>query len=340
MKKYLTVAVLSVLLTACGGGSDSGSPSTATNTNDKPTTTNPNTTPTNPTPTVDDSLVLKINNPNVGQTLLLGSNQVTNPNIQDAINNKKYFARFTYCGMKGSYEMCSSTRLGQFSFTIVKDSDKFLVKDLNIDKLVRVTAQGSNRPEIIPMEGGMVGVAEASLTPDKNNKNQYRLKIMPASTVETRLPSIDVAVQFNDNGKNLISFNSSFMMIAQQMDNQPNNWNQDMTKNGLMGNWIAYEPDYFLQIKNKSNLSVQNNSGVEGTSNFVVSGQGTFNGYYKEMSSGYVLGYTSDNKPLNQNLSNYEGVNGFSILAPNGQYALAYDFDNNNPYKQASLLFK
>ena len=58
------------------------------------------------------------------------------------------------------------------------------------------------------------------------------------------------------------------------------------------------------------------------------------------MSSGYVLGYTSDNKPLNQNLSNYEGVNGFSILAPNGQYALAYDFDNNNPYKQASLLFK
>ena len=59
MKKYLTVAVLSGLLTACGGGSDSGSPSTATNTNDKPTTTNPNTTPTNPTPTVDDSLVLK-----------------------------------------------------------------------------------------------------------------------------------------------------------------------------------------------------------------------------------------------------------------------------------------
>ena len=221
------------------------------------------------------------------------------------------------------------------------EASKQLVKDLNIDKLVRIKAVGDSRPEVIPMEGGMVGVSEATLTADKNKKNQYQFKVTAATSVEARIPQINVPVYFNDNGKNLISFDPSFTMIAQQMDNQPNNWNQDVTKNAIMGNWTTYEPDYFLQIKNKNNLLVQNNNGVEETSNFVINGQkGIFNGYYKGISSGYVIGYTSDNKTLNQDLSNYEGINGFAVLSPNGQYALEYDIDHAYPYKQASLLFK
>ena len=284
---------------------------------------------------------MKINNPSVGQLLSLNSTYTSNISLQDAINNKKYFARYAYCATRDSYGTCSFTRLGQLSFTLVKNGEQFLVKDLNIDKLVRIKAVGDSRPEVIPMEGGMVGVSEATLTADKNKKNQYQFKVTAATSVEARIPQINVPVYFNDNGKNLISFDPSFTMIAQQMDNQPNNWNQDVTKNAIMGNWTTYEPDYFLQIKNKNNLLVQNNNGVEETSNFVINGQkGIFNGYYKGISSGYVIGYTSDNKTLNQDLSNYEGINGFAVLSPNGQYALEYDIDHAYPYKQASLLFK
>ncbi len=334
MKKLLVLSVISILLTACGGGSSDGG-STPSNNQNNPPPVNPV-----PTPISDTDLILKINNPQVGQTLTLGSNQST-ANLIDTVNDKKYFARFAYCGVLGSYETCSSTRLGQLSFKLVKDGDKLLIKDFNIDKLVRIKAVGDSRPELTPMEGGSVGLAEATITPNKNYKNQYQLKILPASSVESRIPNIDIAVQFNDNGKNLISFDPGFLIIAQQMDSQPSNWTQDLTKNGIVGNWIAYEPDYFLQVKNKSNISIQNNTGAEGTSSFVVNGQqGVFNGYYKEMSSGYVIGYTSDNKTLNQNLSNYEGINGFTVLAPTGQYALEYDFDNDHPYKQASILFR
>ena len=284
---------------------------------------------------------MKINNPSVGQLLSLNSTYTSNISLQDAINNKKYFARYAYCATRDSYGTCSFTRLGQLSFTLVKNGEQFLVKDLNIDKLVRIKAVGDSRPEVIPMEGGMVGVSEATLTADKNKKNQYQFKVTAATSVEARIPQINVPVHFNDNGKNLISFDPSFTMIAQQMDSQPKNWNQDVTKNAIMGAWNTYEPDYFLQIKNINNLLLQNNNGAEGTSNFVINGQkGIFNGYYKGISSGYIIGYTSDNKPLNQDLSNYEGINGFAVLSPNGQYVLAYDIDNAYPYKQASLLFK
>lgn len=333
MKKLLALSISSILLTACGGGSDSGA------TKSTPTPTAPSIqTPT----TTNTEVNLKINHPDVGQTLLFQSNQPSSDLVQ-SLSNKKYFARFTYCNTSGYYETCTSTRFGQLSFTLVKDGDKFLLKDLNVDKLVRVQAYGTNRPEIITMPTGLVGIAEATLTPlpNSNSKNQYQLTIIPASSVETKLPTIKVAVNINDNGTNLVSFDPSFMMIAQQMDTPPANWSQDSNKNSLAGQWTAYEPDYHFKINRKINITLNTNQGVEGTSNFVVNHQGQiFNGYYKAMSSGFVVGYASDNKPLNNSLSNYRGVNGFTILAPNGQYALGYDFDINQPYKQVSLLFR
>ena len=74
MNKGLFVTAVSLLLTACGGGSDSGSSSS----------TNSNTTINNPTLSK-----LQVNSPEIGQILQLGS--TTSTDINSSIVDKKYY---------------------------------------------------------------------------------------------------------------------------------------------------------------------------------------------------------------------------------------------------------
>lgn len=328
MKKLLALSISSILLTACGGGSDSG----ATKSTPTPTT------PSIQTPTTK----LQINNPSIGQKLVFGNGALKADNIA----GKKYYARYAYCPTHCSV----GVNVGEMNFSLEKDGDNFKVSQnsVSVDKFGNIrffeNGQGGVEASYQPLPTGKAGLATSNLTVVDKATNRYKLTLKPAFSTETKLPQrVEIDVYFDDSGIHLAGADDDYIFVAQQMATTPKGWasNANADKNSLAGRWRAYEPDYHFKINRKINITLNTNQGVEGTSNFVVNHQGQiFNGYYKAMSSGFVVGYASDNKPLNNSLSNYRGVNGFTILAPNGQYALGYDFDINQLYKQASLLFR
>ncbi|WP_019519728.1 hypothetical protein [Faucicola boevrei] len=114
MKKLLALSISSILLTACGGGSDGG----ATKSTPTPTT------PSIQTPTTK----LQTNNPSIGQKLVFGNGALKADNIA----GKKYYARYAYCPTHCSV----GVNVGEMNFSLEKDGDTFKVSQnsVSVDK--------------------------------------------------------------------------------------------------------------------------------------------------------------------------------------------------------------
>lgn len=325
MKKIFSLTFLTLILSACGGGSDNNS-STSNN--------NSNSNPTAPSPSNNNQALskLQINNPSVGQMLVFGNGTLT-PDFSSQVANKKYYARYAYC-----YDtLCSDIRIGQMNFTLSKVGTELKVGNLNVDKLGKITMDNQDVPHYTALATGPVSLANSNLTLRDAKTNHYNLKLTTASTVEDKLGKVDIEIYFSNDGMHIAGADDDYLFVAQQLNAEPNDWKNDVSKSAVLGNWKAYETDDNLKVLTKSNITVQINDILQGASPMYVSGtKGNYNGYYKNLGSGYVLGYTENNQPLQINGNNYNGIDGLIINSPDNQFGIGYDARD----KQSFLLFR
>ena len=315
MEKIFSLTLLTLALSACGGGSDNNSNVSTIDTS-------------NPTPTQNQALSkLQVNDPSLGQRLTFGSN--TNSNLQDLVANKKYFARYAYCEQ--------TCKIGEMNFVIQRDGTNLKIDSINVDKLGEIYVDNQDIPRYKALQTGSVS-AISSITLEDSSTNRYNLKLKPVYSVEDKIPSnVDVDIYFNNDGMHIAGADEDYLFAAQQMNNAPTGWKNDATKVSVAGNWRAFETDDNLKVLNKSSIAVQTNEILQGASSLFVNGtKGNYNGYYKNLGSGYVLGYTDDNQPLRNDGYNYDGISGLIITAPDNQFAIGYDGEDD----QSFLLFR
>lgn len=312
MKKLLAISITSILLTACGGGSDGGSNHAVS---PKPINQ------TNPTTTK-----LQINNPTIGQKLIFGNGSSVQA---DKVAGKKYYARYAYCDT-----LCSQgVNVGEMNFTIEKDGDNFKVsQNVNVDKFGKISfiqnGQGGIEPRYQELSKGSVGLSTSNLTLVDKTTNRYKLTLRPAMSVESKLPqSIDIDVYFDNTGVHLAGADEDYLFVAEQMATAPKGWGQTVNKNHVAGSWKSYEiKDESLTVSATATLNLQSNNIIQDASPLQVNGtKGSFHGYYTNRGSAFAFGFTDDNRPLKSDGSNYDDVDGLLLLAPNGNSGIGYD---------------
>lgn len=327
MKKYLTVAVLSVLLTACGGGSDGSTGSTGSTGGTGSTN---QTTPPKDNSTTGQLSKLQLTNPQLGEVLNFGNLGTAKA---DSLVNKKYYARYAYCN-NGN---CGDIRLGQLNFSTKQNGNALTIENLIVDKVGKINFDTQKVPHYQALTGGAVNLANASLTLVDTKTNRYNLKMTPLMRTEDKLPNVDIQVYFTADGMHLAGADDDYLFVAQQMNNAPNGWTNDASKASVAGTWQAFETDDSLRILTKSTINADTSEVIQGASRLTVKGtKGSFNGYYANLGAGYVVGYTDNNQPLSSNGMNYDGIDGMMLTAPDGQFGIGYD-DHD---KQSFLLFR
>ncbi|GGL91227.1 hypothetical protein GCM10010099_04240 [Streptomyces cinereus] len=309
MNKGLFVAAVSLLLTACGGGSDSGSSSS----------TNSNTTINNPTLSK-----LQVNSPEIGQILQLGS--TTSTDINSSIVDKKYYGKYAYC-----YDIeCNELRVGELNFVIKQDGSNLKLADINVDMLGKIYFDNQEVPHYQKLSTGGVGLANSSLTLKDTVTKRYNLKLAPANSTEDKLPTVDIQVYFNNDGMHMAGAEHDHLFVAQQMQSAPIGWGQLVDKQPVLGTWKYYETDVNLRVTDKSSVEFLNDEilkigNISPSSLLVSDMHGKWNGYYANIGAGYLLGSTDDGNKLKKDGSNYDGIGAMMITAPDNQFAIGYD---------------
>lgn len=314
MKKLLALSISSILLTACGGGSDSGATKS---------------TPTPTTPSIQNSITkLQINNPSIGQKLVFGNGALKADNIA----GKKYYARYAYCPTHCSV----GVNVGEMNFSLEKDGDNFKVSQnsVSVDKFGNIrffeNGQGGVEASYQPLPTGKAGLATSSLTVVDKATNRYKLTLTPAFSTEIKLPQrVEIDVYFDDSGIHLAGADDDYIFVAQQMATTPKGWasNANADKNSLAGRWRAYEiADKQLTVSATATLNTQTNNIIQDASPLQVNGpKGNLHGYYASRGSAFLFGYTDNNQPLRTDGDNYDNIHGLTLLAPDGQFGVSYD---------------